>query len=202
MTRPTAAALERAAQEIEHADALDAPSNTLADLLQRVIPPGPVRDAARGAQLGHPAHPMLVTVPIGAWVGSNVLDLTGGDAKAAQRLVALGNLAALPTAYTGAADWLATSGPARRLGFVHAVLNYTALGVFTASWLARRRGHRVRGAALGLSGTTVLAASGWIGGHLTYRLGVSVDTGEPEQPTTSAPDAMAPPLGTETGTAQ
>jgi uncharacterized membrane protein len=45
------------------------------------------------------------------------------------------------------------------------------------SWRSRAQGGRLNGALLALAGSAVLTAGGWLGGHLTYRLGVSVDTG-------------------------
>jgi nitrite reductase/ring-hydroxylating ferredoxin subunit/uncharacterized membrane protein len=135
-----------------------------------------VRDLASGSPLGHPLHPVLVAIPIGAWTSASILDLTGGDATAAKRLIGLGSLAALPTALTGANDWLTTLGGERRVGLVHAALNDTALGLYVSSWLARRRGRRIKGAALALAGAGVLGVAGWLGGHLAYGLGVGVDT--------------------------
>ena len=171
-----AATLDRIADRLERLSVLDKPSDVLAGLVRRLLPEGPVADAASGTPIGHPLHPLLVTVPIGSWVAASYLDLTAGDAKAAQRLVGLGNLAALPAALTGANDWVSTSGAERRVGLCHAVLNYTALGLYTGSWLARRNGRRVKGAALAIAGAGVLTGSGWLGGHLSYALGVGVDT--------------------------
>jgi nitrite reductase/ring-hydroxylating ferredoxin subunit/uncharacterized membrane protein len=176
MTRPVSTALDGVASRIEHAEALDKPSEMLAGLLRRVLPSGAATNVLSGSPIGHPLHPVLVSVPIGSWTAATVLDLTGGGAKAAQRLIAIGALVAVPTALTGANDWLTTKGAERRVGLVHASLNHTALGLYTASWLARRRGRRVKGAALALLGGGVMGAAGWLGGHLAYALGVGVDT--------------------------
>jgi uncharacterized membrane protein len=64
-----------------------------------------------------------------------------------------------------------------RVGAVHAALNDLALGLYVASWLARGRDRRARGAVLALVGSGVLAASGWLGGHLVYRRGMGVASG-------------------------
>jgi nitrite reductase/ring-hydroxylating ferredoxin subunit/uncharacterized membrane protein len=176
MTRPTVAALESVADRIEHATALDKPADVLAGWVRKLIPHGRVEDVASGSPLGHPAHPLLVALPIGSWASANLLDLTGGDARTTRRLIGLGIVFAVPAAATGANDWATTSGGERRMGFVHAALNWTAIGLYTASWLARGRGRRIKGKALALAGTGVLSASGWLGGHLTYALGVGVDT--------------------------
>jgi nitrite reductase/ring-hydroxylating ferredoxin subunit/uncharacterized membrane protein len=170
-----AVALSRAVDRIERFDKLDGVAEYLVSRLGALVPSGPVEDLLSGTPLGHPAHPMLVAVPIGAWSTASVLDLTGGDARTTRAVVATGTLAALPTAATGLADWLTTSGPERRVGLVHAAVNSGALALQVASWSARRRS-RLRGAALSAVALGLTAASGWLGGHLAYALGVGVDT--------------------------
>lgn len=165
---------ESVLQRIEHAAALDHVSEVARGLLRKVIRPGPVEDALSGRQLGHPLHPAAVAVPIGAWTLTTVFDLTG-DPAAARRAQAVGILAAVPASASGASDWLSTMGAERRVGLVHAALNYTALTLHALSWVRRRRGGR-SGALLALGGTAVVGASGWLGGHLAYALGVGVDT--------------------------
>ncbi|MDP9094265.1 MAG: Rieske (2Fe-2S) protein [Actinomycetota bacterium] len=171
-----AQALDKLAEAIEHAQALDGPADAGAGALRRILPRGKLGDLLSGTPIGHPLHPVLVSIPIGSWTAATYLDLTCGDARTAQTLIGLGNLVALPTALTGANDWLTTSGAERRLGFAHAALNYAALGLYGTSWVSRRRGRRVRGAAFALAGAAVLGAAGWLGGHLAYGLGVGVDT--------------------------
>jgi hypothetical protein len=39
-----------------------------------------VRNLLSGTDLGHPLHPMLTDLPIGAWVMSALLDAAGGPA--------------------------------------------------------------------------------------------------------------------------
>jgi hypothetical protein len=73
----------------------------------------------------------------------------------------------VPTAVTGAAEYADTSGVDRRTGVVHASANSAALLCYTASWLARRRGRHVRGAALALVGGMALGVGGYLGGHLS-----------------------------------
>lgn len=197
----TAALLEKAVQRIESADQLDGIGSLISKALRPVIRPGVIEDTLSGTELAHPVHPMLVTVPIGAWASVPVLDAMG-ETAAARRLTGLGCIAALPTAATGASDWLSTQGAERRIGIVHALLNYTALGVQLASWRARARGRRGAGVALSLVGAGVLAASGWLGGHLTYAQGVGVDTTVfeklPTEWTDIAADADLPPEGSVT----
>jgi nitrite reductase/ring-hydroxylating ferredoxin subunit/uncharacterized membrane protein len=145
--------------------------------LQSLLGPGPLKDALSGTWLGHTLHPMLTDLPIGCWTSAFVLDLVGGRAArpAAQRLVGLGILTAVPTAVTGASDWSDTAGETTRLGAVHAASNTVALACYGASWLARRRGRHARGVALGLLGAGAATVGGYLGGHLVTALGVGVD---------------------------
>jgi nitrite reductase/ring-hydroxylating ferredoxin subunit/uncharacterized membrane protein len=168
--------VEQVLNRVEDADALDGPADLLAGLLRRVIRPGVAEDVLSGTPVGHPLHPALVAVPIGAWTTALALDLTGGDEVAARRATALGTLSALPAALTGANDWLTTAGPERRVGLVHAAANYAGLFLQVGSWVARRRGRRVTGAALSAGAMTFVGAAGWLGGHLSYAMGVGVDT--------------------------
>jgi uncharacterized membrane protein len=154
---------------------LDTPANAVAHAVDAILPDGAVRDLAAGVPLGHRLHPLLVTIPLGSWTAATVLDLTGGGARPAQRLVGLGVLTAVPAAATGARDYLDTTGPARRIGLLHAGVNDAALIAYGLSWLARRRGRRVRGAVLSLVGLGLAGTAGWLGGHMVYTLGAGVE---------------------------
>ena len=154
MAKGVARALDTVAAKIEQAAWLDPAADTIVGIARRVLPRGPVRDTASGTPLAHPVHPALVAIPVGSWSAATYLDLIGGKRhrQAARQLVGLGNLAALPTAITGANDWAYTQGAERRVGFVHALLNDVALTLFVSSWWARRRGHPLPGIALSLAG--------------------------------------------------
>jgi nitrite reductase/ring-hydroxylating ferredoxin subunit/uncharacterized membrane protein len=164
--------LERIATSIENLSALD-PAAAAAQKVTGALPPGRLKDLLSGSDLGHPVHPLLVTVPIGAFTSAVALDLTG-DRAAARRLIALGIAASLPAAATGASDWSDTTEAERRVGLLHAVLNTAALGAFATSWVLRRSPGR--GKVPALVGLSILGASGWLGGHLSYAMGVGVDT--------------------------
>jgi nitrite reductase/ring-hydroxylating ferredoxin subunit/uncharacterized membrane protein len=168
---------EQLAKALENATVLDGPAEAVAGVVSRTLKPGAFKDLLSGTPIGHPAHPALIAVPIGSWVGASWLDLVGGRGSrdAARKLVALGVLSAFPTALTGASDWSDTTGAERRVGFVHALANSAGLGLYVASWRARRRGKQVKGVGLALAGAGVVGFSGWVGGHLAYALGVGVD---------------------------
>jgi nitrite reductase/ring-hydroxylating ferredoxin subunit/uncharacterized membrane protein len=169
--------LESLAHQAEDLRAADGVAHQLQGLVHGVIGRGKARDALTGAWLGHALHPVLTDLPIGFWTSAFTLDLIGGrrSRAAAQRLVGLGVLTALPAAAAGAADWSDTAGKDRRVGLVHAALNSAAIACFTASWFARRRGRHARGVLYGLAGSTVATGGGFFGGHLVQRLGIGVD---------------------------
>lgn len=173
------AALMSLAGRIEDAKALDPVADATHGALQPVLGSGPVQRILSGEPIGHRLHPALIALPLGSWLSATVLDLTGGDRSAAQRLVGFGCLAALPTAAAGASDWLETTGADRRTGLVHAAVNDLALMGYVASWRARRRGRQARGVLLALASSGLLAAGGWLGGHLAYSRGVGVEVEPP-----------------------
>lgn len=138
---------------------------------------------------GHPLHPILVTIPIGAWIASLSFDVASrfaGEeevfAKGSYWLIALGLLGSLAAAAFGFLDLLAipTGTRAFRTGLTHMALNVAVVVAFAAS-LAIRHGDidapgPVGMGLIGLSAVALaaLAASGWLGGKLTYRYGVRV----------------------------
>lgn len=175
--RPKHSRLYAAAVAIEHAASLDVVGDRLTQAIRDAVPAGSVKDVLSGTWLGHALHPILSDLPIGAWSCSLTLDLLGGRATrpAADRLVGLGILAAIPAGVTGAADWGDTQPRERRVGLVHAGSNLLALGLYSASFVARRRGHRPRGVALGMLGIGALGAGSYLGGHLVFARGLGVD---------------------------
>ena len=165
---------------VEGATALDGPGTAIGKQVRSVFGPGAPRDLLTGTWLGHALHPLLTDVVIGSWTSANVLDLIGtdDDDEAIQKLIAVGIAAYAPTAISGTVDWAdgeATDPRVRRMGLVHAASNATALGLYGASLVARRRGDRGRGKALAFAGAAVMSAAGFLGGHLSYARGVGVN---------------------------
>lgn len=169
--------LQRLVTRLERSEALDPVAKPLTTAVGRAVRPRLVRNLLSGTKLGHPLHPMLTDLPIGAWGTSALLDTLGGrdGEPAADLLVGAGILSAVPTAAAGLNDWSDTSGPDARIGLVHAGANVAALSLYVASLIARRSGHRGRGKALGLAGLGVLMAGGYLGGHLAFVQGVNVN---------------------------
>jgi nitrite reductase/ring-hydroxylating ferredoxin subunit/uncharacterized membrane protein len=172
---PTTIAPDTMIDRIENASPLDPVVKTIRKIVNAALGPQPVRDALHGLWLGHPLHPMLTDVPIGAWTAAGVLDLLPGTGHASTTLIATGCAAAVPTAVTGWADWSQLHPPQQRVGLVHAVSNVVGLGLFTASVAARLRGRHVRGKGLAYAGLTAVMAGGYLGGHLVFRQGAGVN---------------------------
>jgi nitrite reductase/ring-hydroxylating ferredoxin subunit/uncharacterized membrane protein len=172
--------LEPLVRRVESAAVLDPIAQKLGRAVRSTVPAGPVKDALAGTWLGHALHPMLTDVVIGSLTSASLLDLLAPDrgGRASRRLIALGLVAYLPTAASGANDWADTEivdDTIRRAGAVHATGNALAAVLYIASLRARRRGERGRGAALGFAGLTILMGGGSLGGHLTLSKGVGPD---------------------------
>lgn len=137
--------------------------------------PAAVKDALYGTWLGHPLHPAVTDVPIGSWSASALLDALGHE-RAADVTLKVGVLSAVGAAVTGVAQWydLQKAEEPRRLGALHASLNTVALGLYATSWVLRDRGQRDTGIVTAMAGLGVASASAWIGGHLSYKLGIGV----------------------------
>lgn len=162
-----------------------------APLLGQDAPRGP-RDFLYGVWLGHSLHAAVVSVPIGAWSATAVFDLFG-EKRAADLTLGLGLVGAAGAAVTGAAQWQDTTSQEapRRLGALHALLNYAATGLMAGSWLMRRQGRRTSGVALSTLGLGVNLASAWLGGELAYDLGIGVNHAAFETPPTKWTDVAA-----------
>lgn len=174
-------------RRVESATALDGMAGRLQTAADQLVASPARRDLLRARPLGHALHPVLTDVPIGTWMSAMILDLAPGDrmAAASQRLVAVGNLASLPTALTGMAEYSGLDARARRVGSAHALLNSVALGLSTWSWFARRAGQHGTGKVLTGAALTVGGLSAFLGGHLS--IAMKVGSTYPDVPGTSGP---------------
>jgi uncharacterized membrane protein len=171
--------LNTLASQLESSATLDDLGRAAGDTVRRLTCDSSIKHVLSGAWLGHPLHPILTDIPIGLWTSSLLLDWTGGKTSqpAADRLILIGVLAAGATAASGWSDWADAEQDhpdVRRAGLVHAAANAGAVALMVGSYVTRKRGDRGRGRLLSLIGSTALGAGGWLGGHLTYTLGVGV----------------------------
>ncbi|GEL17820.1 DUF2231 domain-containing protein [Pseudonocardia asaccharolytica] len=145
--------------------------------------------AAMAGPYGHPLHPMLVTVPIGAWVASLVFDVASylvGDpaflVKGSLWLIAVGVLGALAAALVGFLDLFAvpTGTPAHRTALVHMALVLAVTAGYVVGFLWRRGTVEAAGPVglgpllLSVGCLLALAVAGFLGGKLAFRYGVRV----------------------------
>lgn len=148
-----------------------------------------IADALHGTWFGHPLHPALTDIPIGAWALASGFDayagLGGGHhaERTADSLIAIGVVAAVPTALAGMADYSAMEEDAIAVGTAHALLNSAGLGLYLLSMWARANNRRGLGVLLSTTALGLVGASAGLGGDMIYRRSVGVN---------HAPSATAP----------
>jgi uncharacterized membrane protein len=142
---------------------------------------------SRAAIAGHPLHPIFVAIPIGLWSFAPLCDLIylfgWGDASwktAAFYCIGGGLLGAVPAIVTGLIDFPIVQGAAAQLiAKFHLALNSVVSVIFLASFGLRFEEFKTTfgllPVILSLVGAVLLGASGWLGGELVSRFGVSVN---------------------------
>ena len=140
-----------------------------------------VADVLHGKQIGHPLHPILTDITIGSWSLSWVFDLfslltrSRSARKAADGLLTLGTLSAIPTALAGITDFSAIKQDAAGHGAAHGIINSIALFFFWRSMRNRARNHHLTGFFYSTLGLSLMTLGAWLGGELvfSYRVGVN-----------------------------
>jgi nitrite reductase/ring-hydroxylating ferredoxin subunit/uncharacterized membrane protein len=165
-------------------------SDTLQNLIKGLIgsnrkPPRRFKSLLHGTGLGHPLHPALTDVPIGAWMMAVVFDViwllapsAAWAARGAEVAGIVGVVGAVGAAATGLADWSDSYGPERRTGLTHAALNTLALILFVVSAVLRlgtSDGASTVGAALDIVGLVSVLVAAYLGGHMVFALGTGVN---------------------------
>jgi uncharacterized membrane protein len=143
---------------------------------------------------GHPLHPALVALPIGAWIaslvfdiGSYVVDDPGFLVAGSRWLIGLGVLGAVAAASVGLLDFFALTRGTRayRVALLHMTLNLAATIGYAIGFVIRGGQAATDQAgtadpvgfgplALSVVCLAVLSAGGFLGGELAYRHGVRV----------------------------
>lgn len=142
-----------------------------------------VRDFLNGTWFGHPLHPALTDIPIGAWTASLVFDLldavsskeSNAYGKAADATIKIGAVGAVGAALSGLADWQHLHPPTQRVGTMHGLMNTAALVAYLASLRLRKNGSRGAGRLLSVLGYGLVLGSSYLGGDLVFRQGVGTD---------------------------
>ena len=142
-------------------------------------------DLLHGTWLGHPLHSVLTDLTIGAWTFGSLLDIMSlrgghkrGNARAADKLIALGTASAIPTALTGLADYSTIPEGAVTTGATHGLINAAALALYGLSLGLRKLGLRLPAMILSGLGLGLILVSSWLGGHLAYHHKVGVNRAE------------------------
>jgi uncharacterized membrane protein len=139
---------------------------------------------------GHPFHPFVVPLPIGAFVSSLIFDIltqtrAGGLpylVDGAFWLIGVGLIGALIAAVFGVLDLVSIPRGTRpfRIAMTHLALNVAAAVLFAIGYAWRARDHveldKTRWGQLVLSAVAVafVLAAVWLGQTLTYRYGQRV----------------------------
>ena len=172
-------ATEALIKVVEQQAALDQLSDQIQPLVQNAFKSaGPagreLKNVLHGTWLGHPLHPALTDVPLGAWTAALALDAMesisgrrelGAGADAA---IAIGLVGAAGAAVTGLTDWSETNGRARKVGLLHGLLNVGATVLYSTSLVLRRKQKRNAGMGFAMLGFAVSSASAYLGGHLVF----------------------------------
>lgn len=135
-------------------------------------PVRPLKDLLNGTWLGHPLHPAVTDVPIGALLVAVVLDLAAQPDAAFWALL-VGQLTFLASVLTGLADYTDADGTARTRATIHGTVMVVG-GGFTAASLILRTGGTTDGTlptALLIVGFLVITAGAYIGGDIVFVLG-------------------------------
>lgn len=154
--------------------ALQELANVVQPAIKRALSsPRSLKNFLHGVWVGHPLHPVLTDLPIGAWTMACVfdalysLDKREDTARAADICINTGIIGALGAALTGLADWSETHGRPARVGVVHATSNSIALSLYTASFFLRKR-NRGAGMFASLAGYAFATIGAGLGGHLVF----------------------------------
>ena len=149
-------------------------------------PPRLFRTLLNGTFLGHPLHPAITDVPIGAWLIAVIFDIVwlvspsanAWAARGAEVAVLIGILAAIGAAVTGMADWSDTYGAERTVGLYHAGLNTLALVLYIISFVLRLAvptGESTLAAICGFFGIIAVLVAAYLGGDMVFGKGTGVN---------------------------
>lgn len=144
---------------------------------------------SRAKLFGHPIHPMLIVIPLGAFIMAVVADIamyvTGNGTLGVVAFwnIVGGIVGGLAAAVFGLIDWLAipSNTRAKAIGLYHGVGNVVVVALFAVSawmrWGVDQYLPSLTAMGLGIVALLLGTVTGWLGGELVDRLGVGVDDG-------------------------
>lgn len=154
---------------------------------------------------GHAIHPMLIVFPLGLLatsVGFDVAYLFSRNAHwadIAYYLMAVGIISGLAAAVFGLVDWVAipSNTRAKSVGLIHGLGNVVVVALFAGSWWLRREtpaSPPLSASYLSFAGAALAIITGWLGGELVERLGISIHPGaHMNAPSSLSGEQAAPP---------
>lgn len=178
---------ERLDESLIHSGAIKAYADLLKKPMDALFLKGPLRPLKsflNGTWLGHPLHPVLTDVPIGAWTVAVLFDLVAlifgvpNLGVAAGIAIGLGVLAALATIVTGLMDWMDVDPPELAIGVVHGTVNIIATVLFAISFFMLNGGNWIidsGSTVVAIIGYLVVMVGGYLGGTLVFRRGVMIN---------------------------
>jgi nitrite reductase/ring-hydroxylating ferredoxin subunit/uncharacterized membrane protein len=149
-------------------------------------PPRLLKSLLHGTFLGHPLHPAITDIPIGAWMIAAIFDIIwlvspvnyDWAARGALVAVLIGLVGALGAAATGLADWSDSYGAERTTGLYHALLNVTATVLYLISAILRFQvasSENIVAAILGFAGLVAVLIAAYLGGDMVFVRGTNVN---------------------------
>lgn len=137
---------------------------------------------------GHPVHPILITIPIGAWLSSFVFDIISRVTedetyyKGAYVLIGIGIAGAVLAAFFGLLDLLTLPTGTRvfQIAIAHMILNLFAVALFAVDFGLRMGLYSDFSATppglivLSAGALLLLSLSGYLGGKMVFHYGVRV----------------------------
>jgi len=143
-----------------------------------------LKSAMHGTRvLGHPLHPAITDVPIGAWTVGVAADYAAHftskiPTDAGDIALIVGILGALGAAVTGYTDFHETFSQERRYALLHGLTNTVVLVVMVVSlalrWWAGSGAHPVA-VVLATIGWVLVIFGGYLGGHLVFGIATMVN---------------------------
>ena len=156
-------------------------------------------DILHGIWLGHPLHPLLTDLVVGAWTLGALFDVMSLSRDSSQleemadKLTTIGTLAAIPTAVSGLADYSTIPKSAAGVGLTHALVVDASLVMYLLSLRARKKRQRGQGLLWSALGFGLISAGAYLGGHLVFNKRVGVKRTGP----VSEPQKWTPVLAEE-----
>ena len=197
---------EQAEQSAEEAEQSAEQAEQSAEQAERSMRAAHRPGMAAAGPYGHPIHPMLVTIPIGAFVATLAFDIASvaveGRAygRPAVWLSLIGIASGLLASLFGLVDYrrLTKGTRAHAVATRHMILMDVVLLCFVLGFFVRRadadqylNGTPTIALVLSVLGVGILLIGGWLGGKLAYSYGsrVADESDQIEAHTLSAPSA-------------